>query len=1009
MIEGFVKRPATTVIFVAFFVVLGLVSYFNLNLERTPSIDFPLVTVKVVYPGATPEEVEVQVVKKVEDAVSEISEIKKITSKAYENYGFVLIEFLLGADVNVKAMEVKDKVDAIVNDLPDAIDKPLVEKYDPLATPVMELILSSESIDTRDLYEFADKKLKNRVAAISGIAKVDLYGGRIRQINVKLDPMLMKKYFVSIGDVISAMARKNMNVPGGVIDKKEDSFSVRFLGEFLSVEEISQMKLVSNEGRELTLGDIGIVEDSFKKLESMARFNGKEVVGLSIIKVSDGNEVKIAKELKKRLPQIKELLPKGSNLEIASDNSIVTEVENASTEKNILLGIILTIIILYLFTGQFSITFIAAIIIPTSIVSSFFLIEQAAFTINMMTLLAIATALGTLIANAIVIIENVLARMDKGDDAVSAAINGTKEVTIAVLASAGTNLVVFTPIAFMGGIVGKFMQQFGLTVVFATVFSLIASFSLTPMMCAQFLKRRKSKENKGNIVIAWVNKGMKFLLAEYKLIFDLLFRYPKATVLLCLASLIFCFPLLKYVGNDFMSPYDEDKIIAYIKMPQGTTIDSTRMRVQEVEQIVSQVPEVKSYLSEIGENGVENATMIITLIPYTERERSDLDVINYLIPALAKIPDLEINLGRGDPRGGSDYGDIVINVYGIEYDEMIVRSRQMVQIMQESGFFRSVELSYKDPKDEIRFIPDQDRMTDSGIPNALVAQALRASIYGDDTNIYKENGEEYKINVELTDEYKGSLEDLSQINIISRKGMLPITALGEVAVRKAMPSIDRRDKERVIAIQGLLAKSTSGEVQRILDNGAFKEIGFKPGYGYRYVGMSEHQQESQREIAKAFVLASILTYMILAAILNSFVHPVTIASSIIMSLSGVILFLFFLGHSINIGSMMAIIMLVGLVVNNAILMLDVAINKIQEGVDIVEALWLGVSEKFRVIMMTSIAIIFSTLPQLASNNTAKAAMAAVIMGGMLASIIFTFVLIPVVFWYLERLRRIFIR
>ncbi|HQP12712.1 MAG TPA: efflux RND transporter permease subunit, partial [Candidatus Omnitrophota bacterium] len=411
MIEFFVKHRVTTVMFVLVFVVLGVFSYSNLMIEKTPKIDFPIVTVSITYPGATPLEVETLVVKKVEDALSEVSEIKKIKSQSYDSFGYIFVEFLLSADVNIKSIEVKDKVEAIINDLPDAVEKPVVEKYDPLIEPVLDIVLTSDSGDLREVYEYADKTLKTQFSSIRGVAKVDVYGGKKRQINVRLDPMLMKQHYISINEVISALMARNKNVPAGDIEKGFDALSVRFTGEFQSVEEIAETRLVSTDGGEFRLKDIAVVEDSHKKISTIARYNGKEVVGLSVNKSSDGNAVFISHQMKRRLEDFRKGLPQGMHLDIATDTTTFIVNETRDTEWNIVIGIVLTVALLLLFLGRWDMSFISAIIIPTSILSTLFLVWASGFSINMMTLLAIATVLGTLISNALVILENVMVHL----------------------------------------------------------------------------------------------------------------------------------------------------------------------------------------------------------------------------------------------------------------------------------------------------------------------------------------------------------------------------------------------------------------------------------------------------------------------------------------------------------------------------------------------------------------------------------------------------------------------
>lgn len=1011
MIEFFVKNKVTTIMLVLVFVVLGIFSYSNILIEKFPKVNYPIVTVSVVYPGATPLEVETLVVKKVEDAVAEISEIKKIKSKSYENLGFVSIEFVISADVNVKSIEVKDKVEAILNDLPDSIEKPIIEKYDPLVLPVMDLVLSSSSLDVRTLYEYADKTLKTKFSSIAGVAKVDVYGGKMRQINVQLDPMLMKQHYISIGEVINTMLMKNKNIPAGNLDKGFNTLSVRFIGEFQTVDEIADMKLVSSDGSSFHLRDIAVIEDSYKKIETLARYNGNEVVGLSINKASDGNAVSIAKEMRQRLNEFRATLPKNMNLDIATDTTTFIVNETNGTQQSIFLGIILTALILYFFLGRWDTTFIACIIIPTSIVSTLFPMWVSNFSINTLTLLAIATVLGTLISNALIIIENVLVHLMRKDDPEQAAIDGTKEVVVPIIASTGTNLVVFIPIAMMGGIVGLFMKSFGLTVVYATLFSLLASFSLTPMLCAAILKPKTNKKshsthNLSHKILAplkWIreliDKSMEFLKREYKYIFDIIFRYPKITIIAVIFLFFISLFIVSYIESDFAPQSDEDQIRINLVLPQGSTIERTIETTKLIEGYLDTLPEKKSYLTNIGKNGVENAQITLDLIPLKKRKKKDSDIINSLTQIIAKIPDIETSFERGISLEAGT-GDIAIDLYGIDYDTMIQLSEKMKETMQQTGYFRSVILSYKTPRNEIQLNPEQDKLIEYGLTASYAGSILRASVYGEDSNVYKEKGEEYKINIKLNDKYTQDFDDLKLISLLSRKGLIPIDELGKLKTDKAIPAIWHRDRMRIIHLDGFLGKSKFGFVSGILDK-KFKNIIFPKGYGYHYVGNAENMYESNRELTKAFLLATILTFMLLCALMNSLIaYPLTILTTILTSMIGMIFGLFLLGQSINVASLMGVVMLVGMVVNNAILLLDYTLIKMKEGIPVKEALWLGASEKFRVIIMTSLAIILGVLPQLWATMEMKKSMGAVMTGGMLASILFTFILVPILFWYL---------
>ncbi|HQP09773.1 MAG TPA: efflux RND transporter permease subunit [Candidatus Omnitrophota bacterium] len=588
--------------------------------------------------------------------------------------------------------------------------------------------------------------------------------------------------------------------------------------------------------------------------------------------------------------------------------------------------------------------------------------------------------------------------------------NGTKEVTTAIWASAGTNLVVFTPISFMSGMIGQFFQSFGLTVVYATIFSILASFTLTPMMCSLMLRKRdpamkKNLKNPFVLMFDMTEKAMDFLKEEYKKIFTLIFRFPKSTIGL-VALMIFSMKfILPYIANDFMPNWDEGKITVKVEMPQGSTIDRTMEVTKFIEERIQDIPEKASYLTSVGEDGVENAAIIVNLVPSSARKRSDADIINELIPFVTQIPDAEIMLERGESHGGMSAGDISIDVYGLDYQKMIDLSNAMKQRMEESGYFRGVKSSYRTPKNEARFIPDQKRLIEHGIQDIVIGDIIRSSVYGNDSNVYKEEGEEYDINVELDDRYTEDVDDISQIDVITKKGMVPVVELGALQHDKSIPMIRHRDKRRAIRLEGYLAKSNSGYVTNLLDNEIFKGIKFDQGYSYKYVEMNERGAESAQEIGKAFMLAVILTYMLLCALSNSFSTPVVILSSVATSFIGIFLTLFFLDGSINIASMLGMVMVVGIVVNNAILLLDYAELKMKEGVPVVEALWLGASTKFRAIIMTSLAIVLGVLPQLGSGMPHKSSMGMVMMGGLLASIFFTFIFTPVAYWYVDRLRK----
>ncbi len=994
MIEVFVKRPATTIIFIAIFMVMGLVSVGNLIIEPTPKVEFPIITVQTVYGGASPEEIETQVLKRIEDAVSEISQIKKIMSEARDSFGVVTIQFLIEADVNIKSIEVKDKVEAIINDFPDGADRPIIAKFDPLIQPIVNLSLMSDNHSLTELYEFADKKLKTRLSAINGVATVDIFGGREREINVELDNNLLIQNYLSIEDVINSMARKNLNVPGGSINKKDSKVSVRFVGEFSSVEDIKNLPIVSREGRTIKLSSVGLVTDSYKDVDSIARFNGKDTVGIAVKKLSDGDAVKIVKNLKTDLEVIKTELPEGMKLDVAVDTTRITLDNTVGTIESILLGIVLTIVILLVFLGDWRGAVIAAVVIPTSIISTFFIMDMSNYSINMMTLLAFGTCLGTLIANALIIIESIYKHLGMGKDPQNAAIDGTKEVLLAIFASSGTNLVVFTPLAFMGGIVGQFMVQFGMTVVYATIFSIIASVTLTPMLCSILLKDPETLKGPFPYVAKFTDKIIGWITVQYKWFFDKMMNWPILSAIIAIVVFMSISFSGSRLGSEFVPKSDRDSYDVSIVMPDGTPVEKTGDVVKQIDELLKEYPEVESTLSDIGYDGEEKARVNVSLVPASKRSKSYDVLMSELLVDLTKIPEAEITLSGGKSNT-SNLGDITIDVTGASFPEMIEASDKMKDIMANSGYFGSVQSSYRVPKMEVQFNPDSSKIIRQGLTNIQIGQVIRGLVNGNDDSVYKEDGEEYGINITLGNEFKKNVEDFDSFLIHGKDGLIPIASLGEVQFTEATSPLKRRDKKSIIQLNGYLAKSNTGTVMKELSS-MFKEANLPASIKYSYTGDAENQSESSRELGKAFLLAVILTYMLLVAVLNSFVFPLSIGSAILTSFLGSIVLMFYTDQTVNIGSMMAMVMVVGLAVNNAILMIEYAQQKISEGVEVKEAIWLGAKEKLKAILMTSIAIIAGTLPQLFALDKIKSAMGAVIIGGMIGSIIFTYFLVPVV-------------
>ena len=1013
MLKFFVRRPVTTVMFVLFWVVLGFVSFPKMNIERTPSVDFPMVTATFVYPGAAPSEIESQVIKRAEDAISEVSELKKITSQAFENGGFVMAEFNLGVDVNDKATEVKTKLDALISEFPQDMEQPIVEKLNPLEESVIDIAVTGSNL--RDLQEYVDDTLSNRITGIEGVASVDVFGGETRAIRIEMNPELLAARGATVMDVVSALGAHNLNVPGGKIEFGANSSNVRFVGEFASVDEIANLQLTTIEGQTFKLSDIATVTDSARELENGARYDGDDVVIASVVKSSDGNAINVSRELREQMPQLQSELQShfpDATMEIISDSSIAVADETYGTIWGIVLGVIFTVLVLLIFTRNWRSTIIAGIVIPASLIAGFFFMDASNFTINAMTLLAYSSALGTLVSNAIILIESALQEMRNGKDPENAAIDGTKKVAVSVLAGVGTNVVVFLPLAFMSGIAGQFMNQFGLTVVYLTLLSLLFSFTLTPMMIAKFLRLTGNKKNKkaqnAKTVRATVvsDNGSANKKPESKLRrwYDYQHAHPWRVVVMAVVVLIGSAMLMKFVGNEFAPSTDANEINITARAPMGATYEKSSEIAQQIEHRLQQFDEVTHVSVKIGDRGLQNIAVKLTLTDVSEREKSDKEIAREILPALADIPDVEIQIRAGQAiSSGATSADIVLNVYGADDAKRTAYANQILDMINDIPEVQSAVLAQQAPGNETRFVPDQDKMNFWGVQNSYAGATLRTALYGNDDYKYKEDGEEYPIILEFAKPFK-TMGMFDNVFVNSQKGMVPLSELGSVQIVPATPDISRIDKNRITEIDVNIGKSTMGPVQKKIE-AAIAKIDWESGYGIEFGGMSEIQDETTTEIGNAFMLAIILTYMLLAAILNSLAHPFTIATSIVTSFAGVFALMFLSGASMNVGAMLAFVMLVGLVVNNNILVLEPTIGRIANGERPYDALWTELKDKQGMILMTSIAVMTGMVPQLWSTDGMKVAMAAVMIGGMFASMIFTFVLTPALFFLVERARQ----
>ena len=1006
-----IRRPVAMSMGVLSLVVLGLFSYFGLPVDLMPDVEFPVVTVRTIYPGAGPSEIETLITEPIEEEVTSIAGVKHVTSTSMEAVSVVVVEFDIGTSVDVAAMDVKDKVEAIRLFLPEDIEPPTVQKFDIRAMPIMDLAISSTR-PLEEVYELTEDVIKLRLSAVEGLASVEIVGGKEREIVVGVRRDRLSAYGLTIADVLRGIAQQNMEIPGGRITEGRREYSLRLAGRFHSVREIEDLQFVLPNAGLVKLTDLADVVDTFEEQRELARFNGRTSVGVSLIKRPDANTVQVADRVRRALDVLTRTLPEDVHIDIARDRSMFIRQAIQDVIGNLLIGILLTAGVLYLFLHTWRGTVIAAVAMPTSIVATFILLRFAGFTINFMTLMGLAISVGVLVTNSIVVLENIQRYADSGREPRSAAEIGTSEVGVAVLASTLTNVVVFMPIAFMAGIVGQFFKQFGLTVTFATMFSLLVSFTLTPMLASRLIRTGTARTRRGPL--AWLAATWDRFYDDLALDYRNALRWTVDHRMIVVILVIFLFVGSlyiggKYLGSEFFPQADQGSLSVTLEMPAGTSVARTDRALRRVEQVVSGIPEVESVYTVLGKTrgrtvqGVHLGELVVQL--RDERTRSTDEVTNALRPLLSDIPAADIVVTPVSPFGGGGAG-LQIEITGEQMDRLMDLSEQLKGIVGETPGAVDVASDWEIGKPEVKFLPKRDQLASYALSVSDLATALRMSIEGHVASKYRVGDKEYDIRVRLRDEDRASVDRTRELLLRKRGFSVPITQVASIERGAGPTQISRKDRRRMITVTANIASGSLGQVQGQIAR-RIREMDLPPGYAIHFGGQSEMMAESFASILQALILAIILTYMVLAGILESYIHPFTIMLTLPLGLIGVILALLITGNTISIFSLMAMVMLVGIVVNNAILLIDY-INVIRKsGVDLRTAILEACPVRLRPILMTNAAIVLGMLPLalgLGKGAESRAPMAIVSIGGVIVSATLTLFLIPTLYAAFEGLR-----
>lgn len=1004
-----VKRPVLVSMVISAFILFGLMAFFTLPLNFFPNVEFPYVVIQTVYPGASPDQIETQITKKIEDEISTISAINYVYSYSLEGASIIIMQFELSKSQDVAYQEVKSKVDSIINDLPDDAYTPVVEKFDFQAIPIVDIILSG-NIPMSELYDIGDTKVKDLLSQIENVGNVSLTGGQKKEIRIEFDNSTVHKNSISLAAVNQVLAASNLNMPSGSFRSRGQEYSVKLEGEFRTLEEIRELNIMTGSG-EKKLGEIADVQETGEEIrektiyfDNDTKTRNENAILLSVIKSPEGNAVKIAAEVKKAISQINNELPPGAYLKIVNETASYIESSVDDTMSNIILGILLTSLILLFFLHDLRSTLIVALTMPFSLIPTFLAFQVMGFSLNMMTLMGLSTSVGVLVMNSVVILENIFRHKELGHGRKEAALNGTSEVTVAVIASTLTNIAVFLPLASMGSMVGMFLREFALAVVFATVFSLLIAFTLTPMMASFILPDHQIKKNRiGEALENWFEK----VEQGYKKILEKILRTRTRSVIVVVITIVVfvgTMSLFRFINFEFFPVSDEGDIAVTVEMPQGYNLDETASLVKRIEERVYDLP-LKHIITQLGkisdlDTGTNMATIKIKLVDKDFRELSNQGYAALLTGRLSDIPGADIKVSAVSVSSESGEKPITFYLIGQDIDVLERYKETLFTRLKKIPGFVNLDTSSRSGKPELTIIPDRKKISDAGLTIQDIAFTVRSAIEGMVMTQYREAGNEYDIRVVLRDDSVKTYEDVKNISIASPMGVWPVSHFADVSFTTGYNKILRKDKLKTIEFTSDIALGyAQGELVNIVKEEVEKlELPF--GYSMALGFNAEEMENTNRDMGTAFFIAIILTYMLLAAILEKLFQPLLILFTVPLSLIGIVYAFLLTGKNMNFISMMAIIMLVGLVVNNAILILDYTNQLRAKGMTMREALLEACPTKLKPIVMANLATILGMLPMAlgigSSGAEMRQPMGIVSIGGIITSTLLSLIVIPAI-------------
>ncbi len=1016
-----IKRPTFITCVVLLMLSVGGYAMKRLGVDLFPDVTFPIIFVQVPYPGAGPSEIETLVSRPIEDELSTISGMKRISSISQEGVSQVIAEFDLGVDIKDAEQQIRDRISSIKRRLPDDIEEPTTRRLDPSDQPIMMLGVNGEGSET-ELFDIADEVIRPRIEQVPQVGLVYVAGARKREIKIELDRAKMKARELSANQVLDTLKSSGENIPGGKLEESKTESVIRTLGEFKSIQEIRNLVVNFFGGdRSLTLKDIATVTDSQVDEKSRVYLNGKKSLFLFVFKQSGANTIAVVDNIKARITKLNaefEAQKKATKLTIVRDGSIYIRNNVTDVYESIILGILFAVIVVYFFLGSFRSTVITGLALPNSLIGAFILMWAAGYTINLMTLLALSLSVGLLIDDAIVVRENIFRHIEKGASPLKAALEGTKEVSLAVIATTLTVIAVFGPVAFLKGVVGQFFKQFGFVVCFAMIISLFDALTIAPMLSAYFAgDPHKQKKNFMNQAAAKFGKFQDWLENKYESILTTWFKKSQKLIFLQLVGILaVVFIMAGFFGarvpKTFLPPQDAGEFQVGIDLPPGTSLDEMDRLTREVDAKIRENPEVAIVATNAGSrDGEANvSSMYVKLVPSKERRINTIAFKDRIREQLKPYAFANPAVKDYDAVGGGQR-PFNLNIVGMDQSVLEPYAQKVFKWLKAHPALKDTDVNYRPGKPELQVALDRTKAQALGVNPGRAGLEIRNLIEGDVAAKYREDGREYDVRLRLKEDQRNIREGFDQMYVPNLNNSL--IRLKDVATLKQAegPSkINRQDRSRYIQVQADITPGKGmGEVMGDIErrfNDPKDELHLPTGVRYAFVGQAENFQELLGSMVTAIIFGVIFIFLVLASLYESFITPVTIMLAL-PTVVGALPALWLMNESLNIFSMIGMIMLLGVSVKNSILLVDYANQRVLEGTDRIQAMIEAGKTRLRPILMTTMALVAGTVPVALGLNEAskqRTSMGVAIVGGLLVSMFFTLFLVPSAYLFVDRFR-----